>query len=217
MSRPVAGRSDSAACRSSGRSRCRLTVAHRVPAAVPAAAQRRDLVVAVGAVLDDERPAVAGPERDALWVAEAVGEDPAAEVAGCAPPRLGDPEHLAAERLEVLRVRAHRGVACGHPQEPVGAEPRAAARVPAGRVGWDPRDNVPAADQPERLAGEHEADHPDVVGRVEADEDPAVALEPRADRDAEHPALAVGDETRGAEDPAVSGRCATIRSSRRAR
>ena len=53
------------------------------------------------------------------------------------------------------------------------------------------------------MAGEPEADDPDVVGGVEADEDPAVVPEPRADGDAEHPALAVGDQAGGAVDPAV--------------
>jgi hypothetical protein len=48
-------------------------------------------------VLDDEGAAVAPPEREALRVAEPIGEDAAAEVARRRIAASRDAEHLAAE------------------------------------------------------------------------------------------------------------------------
>src|SRR5690606_20732231 len=110
----------------------------RVPAVVAAEDDAVDLVVDARSVLGGVDLAAPRPDRDALDVAVAVTDDVPLALVGRVDERVVgsrlpgpqvEPEHLAGETREVLRVRAVRDVAGAHDKHAVGTDRGTAARV----------------------------------------------------------------------------------------
>ena len=126
----------------------------RVPAVVAAGDEPVDLVVAEAAVLHRPQGAV-GPLGEALHVAVAVRpHEPACAARrrervvghrGARPPV--DAQHLAAQRVEVARVRAHGGVAGADEERVAVAVEQQPAAAVATRRRWEAGEHDPALRQ----------------------------------------------------------------------